>query len=90
MSELSSPIGAQWAEVFTSGDLDKFQVDSSGNKHTVKFYDYFPELEDAAREHKFEQYSKKSVDFTALDLAKIIDKKCYGATNITKGRPLAY
>ena len=76
--------------MFISGDLEEFQGDNSGGKHTAEFYDYFPELEDAAREYTLEQRPQKSADFTAIDLAKFIDKKFYEATNATKGKLSVY
>ena len=51
--------------MFISGDLEEFQGENSGGKHTAEFYDYFPELEDAVREYTLEQCSRKSADFTA-------------------------
>ena len=45
--------------MFISGDLEEFQGENSGGKHTAEFYDYFPELEDAARQYTHEQCSQK-------------------------------
>jgi len=51
----------------------------------VEFYDYFPDLEDAAREFTLRRCSEKAADFTAIDLANFIDKEYYLTTNASKG-----
>ncbi|CAF3129728.1 unnamed protein product [Rotaria socialis] len=74
----------KWTEVFISGDLDEFQGENHGGRYFSEFYDFFPELEDAAKQYTLERCSEKSASFTVVDLAKFIDKKFYETTNIIK------
>ncbi|CAF1563627.1 unnamed protein product, partial [Didymodactylos carnosus] len=74
---LKAKAAHRWAKVLISGDIEEFQGENSGGKHTAEFYDYFPDLKDAAKEYTFERCSQKSADFTAIDLAKFIDKQFY-------------
>ncbi len=71
--------------MFISGDLDEFQGENRGGRHIDEFYDYFPDLEKAAREYTIERCLQKSVDFTVMDLAKFIDEQYYKTTNKEKG-----
>jgi glucokinase len=70
--------------LFISGDLDEFQGENDGGRQTVEFYDYFPDVEDAARQYTLERCSQKSADFTVIDLANFIDQKDYETTNTPK------
>lgn len=79
----------KWAEVFISGDLDEFDCENRGGKHSAEFYDFFPELEEAAKQYTLEKCSEKAASFTADDLAKFIDLKFYETTNLIKGELLA-
>jgi hypothetical protein len=72
--------------VFISGDLDEFQGENRGGRHISDFYDYFPDLEDSARQYTLERGLQKSADFTVLDLANFIDKTFYEITNTPKGK----
>ncbi|CAF2065639.1 unnamed protein product, partial [Rotaria magnacalcarata] len=80
----------KWAEVFISGDLDEFDCENRGGKHSVEFNDFFPELEEAAKQYTLEKCSEKAASFAADDLAKFIDLKFYETTNLIKepGSPL--
>lgn len=71
--------------MFLKGDLEEFQGENRGGKHMAEFYDYFPDLEDAAREFTLRRCSEKAADFTAIDLANFIDKEYYLTTNASKG-----
>ena len=86
---LSGAMAAQtahkWAEVFISNDLDEFDCENRGGKYTADFYDFFPEIEDTAKEYTLERCSEKSASFAIMDLAKFIDEKFYEATNQIKG-----
>jgi hypothetical protein len=67
--------------VFISGDLTEFQGENRGGRQIAEFFDYFPDLEDAARQYTLERCSQKSADFTVIDLANFIDKKYYDTTS---------
>jgi hypothetical protein len=64
--------------------LDEFQGENDGGRQVVQFYDYFPDVEDAARQYNLERCSQKSADFTVIDLANFIDQKYYETTNTPK------
>ncbi|CAF4846691.1 unnamed protein product [Rotaria magnacalcarata] len=80
----------KWAEVFISNDLDEFDCENRGGKYTPDFYDFFPEIEDAAKKYTLERCSEKSKSFAIMDLAKFIDEQFYEVTNQIKepGSPL--
>lgn len=80
----------KWSEVFISGDLDEFECENRGGKYSAEFYEFFPELEDAAKQYTLERCSEKSASFTVADLAKFIDEKFYETTNLVKGGFLCY
>ena len=71
--------------MFLKGNVEEFQGENRGGKHMTEFYDYFSDLEDAAREFSLRRCSEKAVDFTAIDLANFIDKEYYLTTNTSKG-----
>ncbi len=75
----------KWSEVFLSGDLEEFEGEKRGGKHIAEFYDYFPEIEAAAKHFTLEQCSRKSAAFTAIDLANFIDHEFYSTTDAVKG-----
>ena len=74
----------KWAEVFLTNDLDAFDEEGRGGKHCDSFYDIFPELETEAKAFAIECCSRKSADFTAVDLANFVDKKFYELIQTTK------
>jgi hypothetical protein len=82
---LSAQTAHKWTDVFISGDLDEFQGENRGGRYIAEFYDYFPDLEEAAREYTLERCLRKSADFTVMDLAKFIDEEYYKTTNTEKG-----
>ncbi|CAM4894233.1 unnamed protein product [Rotaria socialis] len=84
---LKAQTAHRWADVFLKGDVEEFQGENRGGKHMAEFYDYFPDLEDAAREFTIRRCSEKAADFTAIDLANFIDKEYYLTTNTSKGIP---
>lgn len=73
-----------WAETFLDGDIDAFDTDRRGGKRFDGFYDTFPELENEAKAFVLESCSKKSANFTTLDLAKYIDGKYYEISGTLK------
>ncbi|CAF3462847.1 unnamed protein product [Rotaria socialis] len=81
---LKAQTAHRWADVFLKGDVEEFQGENRGGKHMAEFYDYFPDLEDAAREFTIRRCSEKAADFTAIDLANFIDKEYYLTTNTSK------
>ncbi|CAF1103567.1 unnamed protein product [Didymodactylos carnosus] len=74
----------KWSDIFVSGDLDEFQGENCGGKRNAEFYDYFPEIENDAKQFTLERCSQKSANFTAIDLANFINAKYYEMTNLTK------
>ncbi len=74
----------KWSQIFVSGDFGEFQGENRGGKHNAEFYDYFPEIENDAKQFTLGRCSQKSADFTAVDLANFIDAKDYEIANITK------
>lgn len=74
----------KWAQIFISGDLEMFLDESRGGKHNPEFYDYFPEVENQARQFALERCSQKSADFKVVDLANFIDEKYYELTKLQK------
>ena len=74
----------QWAETFLSGAIETFYDDGRGRKHSESFYDIFPELETEAKAFAIESCSRKSADFTVVDLAKFVDMKFYELTQKVK------
>ena len=78
----------KWSQVFLSGDLKEFEGENRGGKHIAEFFDYFPDIEDSAKQFTLEQCSRKSAVFTAIDLANFIDKEFYSITNVVKGELL--
>ena len=77
-------IAHKWAETFLTGDFDAFEDDGRGGKHSDGFYDLFPELETEAKAFVVESCSKKSADFSAVNLAKYLDKRFYEITQTSK------
>ncbi|CAF4208866.1 unnamed protein product, partial [Rotaria sordida] len=62
------------ADRFLEGDFDALEDDRRGRKHRDGFYDLFPELETEAKAFVIESCSRKSSDFSTVDLAKYLDK----------------
>ena len=77
-------IAHKWAETFLTGDFDAFKDNGRGGEHNDGFYDLFPELETGANAFIIESCSKKSADFSAVDLAKYLDKRFYELTQTSK------
>jgi hypothetical protein len=77
-------IAHKWALTFLDGDFDAFEDDGRGGKHNDGFYDLFPELEIQAKAFAVEACSKKSANFTAVDLATYLDEKFYEITQTSK------
>jgi hypothetical protein len=71
-----------------SGDLEEFEGENRGGKHIAEFFDYFPDIEDSAKQFTLDQCSRKSAVFTAIDLANFIDKEFYSTTKTVKGEIL--
>lgn len=84
IGSLKAQTAHKWSQIFVSGDFDEFQGENRGGKHNAEFYDYFPEIENDAKQFTLERCSQKSADFTAVDLANFIDAKYYEKTNLTK------
>ncbi|CAF3734477.1 unnamed protein product [Rotaria socialis] len=74
----------KWAKIFISGDIEIFQGEGRGGKHYESFFDVFTELKKAAKAFAIESYSRKSADFTAVDLANFIDTTFYELTQTSK------
>lgn len=72
------------AEQFIDGDFDMFLIDQRGGKRGYSFYDVYPEIEIDAKLFVADACSKKSGNFTSIDLARHIDKLYYKVTNTTK------
>ena len=77
-------VAYKWAEIFLTDDFDGFEDDRRGGKHNDGFYGLFPELEIEAKAFVIESCSKKSVDFSTVDLAKYPDKRFYELTQTSK------
>ncbi|CAF1309414.1 unnamed protein product [Adineta ricciae] len=73
-----------WAKAFLLDETESFYDDGRGGRHSESFYDVFPELETEAKAFAIESCSRKSADFTVLDLANFIDTKFYELTQIAK------
>jgi hypothetical protein len=71
-----------------SGDVTEFEGENRGGKHIAEFFDYFPDIEVSAKQFTFEQCSRKTAAFTAIDLANFIDQEFYTITNAVKGELL--
>jgi hypothetical protein len=84
IGSLKAQTAHKWFQTFVSGDLDEFQAENRGGKHNAEFYDYFPEIENEAKQFTLEKCSQKSADFTATDLANFVDAKYYEMTKLTK------
>ena len=67
-----------------TGDFDSIEDDGRSGKYNDGFYDLFPKLEIEAKAFVIESCSKKSADFSAVDLAKYLDKRLYELTQISK------
>ena len=80
----SCRITDKWADKFLEGDFDQLEDDRRGGKHSDGFYDLFPELETEAKAFVIESCSRKSADFSAVDLAKYLDKRFYEITQTSK------
>ena len=74
----------QWTETFLSGDIEAFYEDGWGGKHSESFYGTFPELKTEAKAFAIESCSRKSADFTVVDLANFVDMKFYELTQKVK------
>ena len=77
-------IALKWAETFLIGDFDAFEDDRRGDNHSDGFYDLFPELEIEAKAFVIESCSEKSAAFSAVDLAKYLDKRFYELIQTSK------
>jgi hypothetical protein len=77
-------IAHKWAETFVNRDFDAFDDDGRGGKHSDGFYDLFPELEAEGKAFAIEACSRKSANFTTIDLAKYLDEKFYEITQTSK------
>ena len=64
----------KWAETFLTDEFDTFEDDGRGGKHNDGFCDLFLELEIEAKAFVIESCSKKSAYFSAVDLARYLDK----------------
>lgn len=73
----------KWAEIFTDGDYDVFMKDGRGGKRGDSFYDVYPEIEIDAKLYVADACSKKSANFTSIDLANHINTLYYTLTNTT-------
>ena len=74
----------KWAEVFLAGDPEAFDEEGRGGKHCDSFYDMLPELETEDKAFAIESCSRKSADFTTVELANFVDHKFYELTQTTK------
>jgi hypothetical protein len=74
----------KWTNLFVNGDFEEFESENRGGKHSSSFYDYFPELETEAKLYAHQRCAEKSAAFTAIDLAKFIDREFSNITNTTK------
>ena len=74
----------KWAEVFIDGDFDMFPKDQRGGKRGDSFYDVFPEIEIDAKLFVANACSKKSANFTSIDLARHTNILYCKLTNTTK------
>jgi hypothetical protein len=81
---LTAETAHKWAKVFTSGDLDEFCMEGRGGNRGSDFYDLFPEIETNAKLFSVERCSRKSADFTSMDLAHYIDEQYYSITETVK------
>ncbi|CAF4141033.1 unnamed protein product, partial [Rotaria sp. Silwood2] len=77
-------VAHKWTKSFLTGDFNAFEDDGRDGKHSDGFYDLFPELETEAKVFVIESCSKKSADFSAIDLAKYLDKRFYELTQASK------
>ena len=77
-------IAHKWAETFLTSDFDAFEDDGRDGKHNDGFYYLFPELEIEAKACGIESCSKKSANFSTVDLAKYLDKGFYELTHTSK------
>lgn len=84
IGSLKARTAHKWSEIFVSGDFDEFQGENRGGKHNAELYDYFPGIENAAKQFILKRGSQKSADFTAIDLANFINAKYYEMANLTK------
>ena len=80
----SCRITDKWADKFLERDFGQLEDDRRGGKHSAGFYDLFPELETEAKALVIESCSRKSADFSAVDLAKYLDKRFYEITQTSK------
>ena len=46
---MSAETEHKWTEVFIYNGLDEFDCENRGGKYSAEFYDFFPEIEDAAK-----------------------------------------
>ena len=74
----------KWAEVFIDGDFNMFMNDELGGKRGDSFYDVYSKIEIDTKLFVADACSKKSANFTSIDLAKYIDTLYYKLTNTTK------
>ena len=74
----------QWAESFLSGDLEVLDEEGRGGKHCESLFDVFPELETEAKAFAIKCCSRKTADFTVVDLANFVDRKLYEITQTVK------
>jgi hypothetical protein len=74
----------KWADMFISGDFETFVEEGRGGKHFDSFYDVYPELEAEARSFTVQGCSRKTADFSVVDLAKFVDGKFYELSQTAK------
>ena len=67
-----------------NGDFDVFENDWRSGKHNDGFYDLLLESTIQTKAFAVEASSCKSVDFTAINLAKYLDERFYEIIQISK------
>ena len=74
----------KWTDKFLEDDFCQLEDDRRGGKYSDGFYDLFPELETEAKAFVVESCFRESAAFSAVDLAKYIDKRFYEITQTSK------
>ena len=77
-------IAHKWAETFLTGDFDAFEDNGRDSKHNDGFYSLFRGLKIEAQGFVIKSGSKKSADFSAVDMATYLDKRFYELTQTSK------
>ena len=85
LGAMTAKASHKWTQVFLTGDPDDFECENIGGKYTPDLYDFFPELEDAAKQYILGRCSEKSASFTVSDWAKFVDEEFYKITSLIKG-----